>query len=90
MYTAALTRQRNFYTNSVGCTVVGSQYYLRSQLIRNVGSCTLVRITAIVVYYYSTVVTMLRLDSLQLVSLGEENFYSTTVGYTVMVRHASD
>ena len=27
---------------------------------------------------------MLRLNCLQLVSLGEENFYSITVGYTVM------
>ena len=54
------------------------------------GSCTLVQITAIVAYYYSNVVMTLRLNCLQLVSLGEENFYSITVGYTVVVRHASD
>ena len=50
------------------------------------GSSTLVRISTIVVYYYSNVVMMLRLNCLQLVSLGEDNFYSITVGYTVMVR----
>ena len=32
---------------------------------------------------------MLRLKCLQLVSLGEENFYSITVGYTVVVCCAS-
>ena len=82
--------KQNFYTNSVGCTVVGSQYYPGCRLIRNVGSCTLVQITAIVVYYYSNIVTTLRLNCLQLVLLGEENFYSITVGYTVMVRRAND
>ena len=82
--------EANFYTNSVGCTVVGSQYYPRSRLICNAGSCTSVQISAIVVYYYSNVVTMLRLNCLQLVLLGEDNFYSNTTGYTVMVSCASD
>ena len=50
------------------------------------GSGTLVQITAIVVYYYSNVVMTLRLNCLQLVLRGEENFYSITVGYTVVVR----
>ena len=49
------------------------------------GSCTLVQITTIEVYYYSNVVTTLRLNCLQLVLLGEENFYSITIGYTVVV-----
>ena len=40
--------------------------------------------------YYSNVVMMLRLNCLQLVLLGEENFYSISVGYTVVVRRASD
>ena len=32
----------------------------------------------------------LRLNCLQLVLLGEDNFYSNTAGYTVVVRHASE